>query len=89
MKFVLSREFLPPKPSPEPLLHICRAMSIKPTECIMVGDGADDLKSAHAAGMGSILLRNAENGDLIDSYHPTFVVDDLSEIINIVKDRTR
>lgn len=84
---VLTREFTPAKPSPRPLEHICTAWNIKPSECIMVGDGADDLVSAEKAGMDSILLRNEENQELVMSHNPTYVVGDLSEIIDIIKER--
>ncbi|CCG84361.1 protein of unknown function [Taphrina deformans PYCC 5710] len=85
---VLTREFTPAKPSPRPLEHICAAWNIRPSECIMVGDGVDDLVSAKAAGMDSILLQNEENKHLVDSHEPSYVVHDLSEIISIVKQRT-
>ena len=87
MAVVLSREFTPPKPSPDPLLHICTTMDIDVESCIMVGDGADDIISAQAAGMDTILLRNKENSDLEGKHGPTHVVDSLEQIIDIVKAR--
>lgn len=84
---VLTREFTPAKPSPRPLEHICQAWEIKTDECLMVGDGADDLISASKAGMDSILLRNKDNRGLVDEHKPTYVVDDLTEVIQIVQKR--
>lgn len=84
---VLTREFTPPKPSAEPLKHICEAWGIDPRQCIMVGDGADDLTSAREAGMDSILLCNDENQSLVESHLPTYVVRDLSDIITLVQGR--
>ena len=36
----LSREFLPYKPSPDALLHICKSWGIAPQHAVMVGDSA-------------------------------------------------
>lgn len=87
---VITREFSPPKPSAEPLIHICSEWGIRPSECLMIGDGKDDLLSAQAAGMDSVLLQNGmENIDLIDTHKPQFVVESLQEIIEIVKQRLK
>ncbi|XP_021806943.1 haloacid dehalogenase-like hydrolase domain-containing protein At2g33255 isoform X1 [Prunus avium] len=42
----LSREFRPYKPDPAPLLHICSAWEVKPSEIMMVGDSLKDDVSA-------------------------------------------
>lgn len=36
----LSREFLPYKPSPDALIHICKSWGIAPQHAVMVGDSA-------------------------------------------------
>lgn len=87
MSPVLTREFTPAKPSPRPLEHICQAWEIKTAECLMVGDGADDLISANKAGMDSILLRNKDNRGLVEKHKPTHIVDDLTEVIQIIRSR--
>lgn len=49
MEFVpaLSREFRPYKPDPAPLLHICTAWDIPPSEVLMIGDSLrDDVSSS-------------------------------------------
>lgn len=38
----LSREFLPYKPDPAPLLHICSLWGVQPNEVIMIGDSLKD-----------------------------------------------
>ena len=43
-----------PKPSPVPLRHAMRALSIPASESVMVGDSAGDIKMARAAGTKSI-----------------------------------
>ncbi|RKP08792.1 haloacid dehalogenase-like hydrolase [Thamnocephalis sphaerospora] len=58
---LVTRDFLPPKPAPDPLLHIARTWGIAPEELLMVGDHLDDLACARAAGAASVLLRNPKN----------------------------
>jgi len=38
----LSREFLPYKPDPAPLLYICSLWEVQPNEVIMIGDSLKD-----------------------------------------------
>lgn len=58
---VLTREFWPVKPSPEPALHICRAWGISPADALMVGDYRDDILCGRQAGMRTFLLLNDRN----------------------------
>ncbi len=39
------------KPDPQPLLHACAAMQLRPTQAIMVGDSINDVQAARGAGM--------------------------------------
>lgn len=84
---VLTREYTPPKPSPDPLLEICRQWDLKADECLMIGDGKDDLISAREAGMHSVLLANKDNHDLVGGQKPDYVIDDLRDLIAIVSER--
>eukprot|EP00850_Spirogloea_muscicola_P011390 SM000070S21356 [mRNA] locus=s70:623539:625164:+ [translate_table: standard] len=53
----LSREFLPYKPDPAPLLHICNAWSVLPTEVLMIGDSVkDDIVCGRRAGASTCHL---------------------------------
>jgi phosphoglycolate phosphatase len=38
------------KPDPAPLLHACRHFGVAPDAMLMVGDSANDVEAAHAAG---------------------------------------
>jgi len=38
------------KPDPEPLLHACRGFGIVPRDMLMIGDSANDVEAARAAG---------------------------------------
>ncbi|MBV35022.1 phosphoglycolate phosphatase [Kangiella spongicola] len=39
------------KPSPEPLLHVCRELKVEPNKCWMVGDSSKDAEAAVNAKM--------------------------------------
>jgi phosphoglycolate phosphatase len=48
---VIAGDTLPQKkPDPEPLLHACRGFGIAPGEMLMIGDSANDVEAARAAG---------------------------------------
>lgn len=49
---VLTRDFLPCKPDPAPLLHICRQWKVPSSAVVMVGDGLNDMQSGRSAGAG-------------------------------------
>lgn len=44
------------KPSPVPLLHLAELMGLPPAGIVMVGDGPQDVESARAAGMRSVVI---------------------------------
>lgn len=85
---IITREFKPPKPSPEPLLHIAGLLSLAPDQIMMVGDSYDDMKSGRQAGCVTVLLRNPANSPMLDhGEHSSLIdvaVDDLSEIISLI-----
>ena len=43
-------EDAPAKPDPKPVLLACEQLGLSPSECIMIGDTPDDIRSAVAAG---------------------------------------
>jgi phosphoglycolate phosphatase len=48
---VIAGDTLPQKkPDPQPLLHACRGFGISPAEMLMIGDSANDVEAARAAG---------------------------------------
>ena len=73
------------KPSPQPLKHLASLWNVQPSELLMIGDAADDLKCAHSAGTHSALLVHAGNEHLIASYKPTFVLKQLTDLIPILQ----
>jgi phosphoglycolate phosphatase len=44
------------KPSPLPLLHACQTLGVEPGALLMVGDSANDVQSARAAGCPVLLV---------------------------------
>lgn len=83
---IITREFKPPKPSPEPLLHIARAWGIEPENLVMVGDSIDDMRSGSAAGFGTVLIKTHANDDVVGLPETDVVVKDLKEIIGLLQD---
>lgn len=48
---VIAGDTLPQKkPDPQPLLHACRGFAIAPADMLMIGDSANDVEAARAAG---------------------------------------
>lgn len=71
------------KPDPLPLLHICDALGVAVSECVMVGDSKNDILAAKRAGMQSIGVTYGYNYDEdITVYGPDVTVDGMHDIID-------
>jgi phosphoglycolate phosphatase len=69
------------KPDPLPLLHVCEHMNVSIDQCVMVGDSKNDLLAANTCGMQSVGVTYGYNyGEDIGIYNPTFIIDDFSEL---------
>lgn len=79
---VVSGDSLPQrKPDPLPLLHACSRLQVKPAHTVMVGDSANDLMAARAAGAGIICVTYGYNHGMdVRDLHPDAVIDTLSEL---------
>ncbi|GFD70510.1 phosphoglycolate phosphatase [Alteromonas sp. KUL106] len=78
------------KPSPLPLLYICNAFNVSPSQCVMVGDSKNDILAAKAAKMKSIGLTYGYNyGQDISSFHPDWVMDDIGRILDVLSLRQK
>ncbi|WP_394224162.1 phosphoglycolate phosphatase [Alteromonas gracilis] len=72
------------KPSPLPLLHVCKQLGVLPSQCVMVGDSKNDILAAKAANMQSIGLTYGYNyGENIATYNPDWVLNSFSEILKL------
>ncbi|KAH9610893.1 hypothetical protein KSS87_008326 [Heliosperma pusillum] len=86
----LSREFLPCKPDPAPLLHICSAWQVEPNEVIMVGDSLkDDVACGKRAGAYTCLLDETGRYDSPDyasvEHKPDFKVSSLNQVLSLLE----
>ena len=54
--FTVTRHDAEPKPSPAPVLLICKELNVAPEDALMVGDFLYDIQSGQAAGARTMLL---------------------------------
>ena len=79
----LSREDSEPKPSPEPVLHICRELGVPPERCLMVGDYLYDMQSGERAGAMTLLV-DSPNRHRFD-FDADYEAADLHDAMDIIK----
>jgi HAD superfamily hydrolase (TIGR01509 family) len=80
---LVTREFKPPKPAPDGILHIAREWNIDPNNIVMVGDSVDDMRAGHAAGTTTVLLQSDVNRHLNEIAETDAVVRRLDDIIEL------
>jgi phosphoglycolate phosphatase len=69
------------KPDPMPLLHAAEYFGVAPADALLIGDSANDVKAARAAGFGIVCVTYGYNhGDDIRVSAPDAVVDSLAEL---------
>jgi phosphoglycolate phosphatase len=80
---ILSGDTLPKqKPDPLPLRYACEHFGITPDHGVLVGDSANDVQAARAAGMPVICVTYGYNhGHDIRDAQPDAVVDSLTEVL--------
>ncbi|HTE22488.1 MAG TPA: HAD-IA family hydrolase [Candidatus Limnocylindria bacterium] len=76
------------KPHPEPIEKALQLLGAGKEDAIMVGDSASDVKSAHRAGIDSVLFFPPTHSKFYDAEEmkkldPTYVIEDLREIVRI------
>lgn len=73
------------KPSPEPLLHACRALQASASDCVLVGDSAVDIAAARAARMPVYIVRYGYPGaEGHDAMQCDGLIDSLGELPAII-----
>jgi len=82
---IITREFLPPKPHPAPILHIAEQWNLKPQNLIMVGDSIDDMKSGKAAGATTVLIKSNVNYHIESIEQTDYVIDRLDDLISMIQ----
>ena len=69
------------KPDPLPLLHAARHFAVAPEQALLIGDSANDVKAARAAGFRIVCVSYGYNhGDDIRASLPDAVIDSLAEL---------
>jgi len=69
------------KPDPMPLLHVAEYFGVAPTDAVLIGDSANDVKAARAAGFGIVCVTYGYNhGHDIRDSNPDAVIDSLAEL---------
>ena len=73
------------KPSPEPLLQICKELRVEPVETVMVGDTELDLQCGKSAGAKTCgVLFGYRRKDQLEKEKPDFLISGLSELRKIL-----
>jgi HAD superfamily hydrolase (TIGR01509 family) len=81
MEFVLTVEdYAKEKPSPEPYLSALRRCGATPAEAVVVEDSAQGLKSAQAAGIACVIIRNHFFADAHDFTAARHVIGSIREL---------
>jgi HAD superfamily hydrolase (TIGR01549 family) len=79
MNVVITREFGPIKPSPEPLFEAMRRLEATAHATLMVGDYLDDMEAGRAAGTSTCLVMN---GPGPPKYEAELHIRDLQELLD-------
>ena len=70
------------KPDPETFLKAADEIGAHPLNCVVVGDGVNDLLGAARAGMRFILVRNEHNVGISEGYMDQ--IDDITELVSVM-----
>ncbi|MCW8803442.1 MAG: HAD-IA family hydrolase, partial [Ignavibacteriaceae bacterium] len=80
------RDGLAHKPSPEPLLYICKELQVEPLETLMVGDTELDIQCGKSAGSKTCgVLYGYREKDQLEKEKPNFLISDLDELIKVLE----
>jgi phosphoglycolate phosphatase/pyrophosphatase PpaX len=74
------------KPSPEPLLYICKELQVKPEDSMIVGDTELDILCGKNSGAKSCaVLYGYRKKEQLEKERPDFMLSGLSELKNYLK----
>ncbi|SHE48349.1 phosphoglycolate phosphatase [Loktanella atrilutea] len=74
------------KPDPEHLLETVRRAGGDPGMCLLVGDTDTDRKTAHAAGVPSVLVTFGPAGEDMAALNPAALLDHYNDLPRVVRD---
>lgn len=73
------------KPSPEPLLHICKELKVEPNETLVVGDTELDIMCGKNTGAKTCgVLYGYRTKEQIEKERPDFIISGLNDLKNIL-----
>lgn|SRR5690625_3167090 len=73
------------KPHPEGILKAMNILDSDVSSTAIVGDSRFDIEAGHRAGIQTIGVSWSEHGvDFLRSYHPTQIINDLSELLDVI-----
>ena len=81
-----ANENIAKKPAPDMLIKTLNDLNIEPKEAIMVGDSANDITAAKSANIDTIAVTYGYYSGDIKELEPTFVIDDLKDIKEVLND---
>ncbi len=74
-----------PKPHQEHLLVALKSLRIKPSSAYMVGDTENDILAGKNAGVKTVGVTYGWLGKKIAKYKPDYLIDDIEELLDILK----
>ena len=82
--YIGANEKLNKKPAADMLVYLCKKFKIDPKNSVMVGDSQNDILAAKNANIDSIAVEYGYYGGDIKELHPTYVVENLLKIPEIL-----
>ncbi|AMA71772.1 MULTISPECIES: pyrophosphatase PpaX [Aneurinibacillus] len=74
------------KPHPEPIQKAMQNLKADPARTLMVGDSQYDIQAAQNAGIASAgVAWSMKGASFLSSFNPTYLLSDMTELIQIVK----
>ncbi|KAG6918670.1 hypothetical protein DXG01_012487 [Tephrocybe rancida] len=85
---ITSNDVTAGKPHPAPYLAGAAKCGIDPTKCLVVEDAISGLTSGRAAGARTLAVCTSTPRDVLltSDAHPDYIVDDLTQYVNILED---
>jgi phosphoglycolate phosphatase-like HAD superfamily hydrolase len=78
-----TREDGPPKPAPDGVLHLCRALGVAPAQALVVGDYTFDIVAGRVAGCRTALVTPEPIDDAEAWGSPDLIIQSLRQLIPI------
>lgn len=74
------------KPSPEGIEYILNSLNIKPENTLMIGDSTHDIHAGQKANITTCAVTYGyRSRDILEKENPNFIIDNLTEIIELIK----